>query len=323
MPSSFFTILLLFILSFSALGEEHYHIVKKGETLSDILYQKNIRPLYGKRGAVKKALILNPNIIASQGDKLFPGMRIRLIYRLPANDYVSEKQLEIVIEKPVAEIPLLSDRAPGDDFNQSFYWELAPSLSWKNISSTDENVFSNSKIDALTDMNYGIDLTYVMHFSEDVDVYSSLSLELVRFMEDKSISLVKKNFLATRFNMGVLYNKKWTFEIGMNDEFFLTSPGASRVEVKKVALPEIKSGYRNDFYQYRNAKLRYLLSATAVLPKTTPDVNSKLGFGFGAGIEANLKNQSFVIGYDIKYLKASGNSTDNHNIFWNYIWKTQ
>lgn len=171
-------------------------------------------------------------------------------------------------------------------------------------------------------MNYGMGLTYGMHFEEDIDVYSKLTLESVSFIEDSTVHLEKKNFLTTRFGMGILYRQNWHLELGMNDEFFLTSPAISRVEVKKVSLPEIKLGYQKDFYQYRSAKLGYLLSGTTVFPRSTPGVDSKLGYGFGAGIEAKLKNQSFVLGYDLKILKASGNSTDNHNIYWNYIWKT-
>lgn len=329
---------IIFSMNISSANDSFY-LVKKGDTISSILYAENIKPIYGKHGALVLTLKLNPQIRQSRGKKIFPNMKIILAHTEPPHIVIAAKNEqkkspptnqeaylgEVVIANAVKVMPqeqALIDRTPSDNFKQSFYWEATPSLSWKNLSSTDDNIYRTSKIKALSNMNYGLGLTYGMHFEEDIDVYSKLALESVSFIEDSSIHLEKKNFLFSRFNVGILYEQKWLLEVGMNDEFFLTSPATSRVEIKKVTLPEIKSGYQKDFYQNLSAKLSYLLSGIAVLPRSIPGVESRLGYGFGAGIEAKLKNQSFIIGYDLKLLKASSNSTGNHNIYWNYVWKT-
>ena len=311
-------------------ANDYIYIVKKNDTLSSILYENNLKPIYGKNGSLAKTLKLNPKIrLSESGNKIFPTMKIILTNFKASDKVMPAADQEIALVDPLANSKksnvseqLTNNRKPSDNFEQSFYWNIAPTLSWKNLSSKDENVYRSSKIAALSNTNYGIALAYGMHFEEGIDVYSKLALEHVSFIEDSIIHLEKKNFLISRFNMGILLGQKWTLEVGMNDEFFLTSPAVSRVEVKRITLPEIKSAYQKDFYQYRSAKLSYILSGTAVLPRSTPEVDSKLGFGLGAGIDAKLKNQSFFIGYDFKILKATGNSTDSHNIFWNYIWNT-
>ncbi len=161
-----------------------------------------------------------------------------------------------------------------------------------------------------------------MHFEDNVDVYSQFSLESVSFAQDSSINLLQNKFLASYFGMGITYQKKWQLELAMADQFFLTSPSLSNVEIKKATLPELKASYIKDFYQYRKAYLFYSLSASGFLPRTTPDVKSKFGYGAGGALEAKLHNQSFKIGYALNLLKADGNSTNSQNIYWKFIWET-
>lgn len=312
-------------------ANDYTYIVKKDDTLTSILYEHNLKPIYGKKGTLAETLRLNPTLkLNGNENKILPNMKIILVNNaIPDQQINKHTEVETNLELSVDNsnnVPVIEqtpgDRHPSDDFIQSFYWSLTPSLSWKNLSSTDDNAFRSSKIDALSNTNYGIGFSYGMHFEEDLDVYSRLAVESVRFIEDSAIKLEKKDFLASRFNVGIAYKKNWYLEIGMNDEFYLTSPAASLVEVKKVSLPEFKLGFQKDFYQYRNAKLAYLLSGTSILPRSTPGFESKFSYGLGVGLEAKLKNQSFVLGYDLKFLKASSNSTDNHSIYWNYIWAT-
>ncbi len=216
----------------------------------------------------------------------------------------------------------VNDRLPSDNFKQSFYWVVSPNLSWKNLTSTDENTYRSSEVNAISNTNYGLSVSYGMHFEENVDIYSKLSLESVSFTQDSSINLLENKFLASSFGVGFSYQKKWLLEAAMSDEFFLTSPSLGNVDIKKVTLPEIKASYLKEFYQYRNANLSYSLSGSAFLPRSSPYIKSTFSYGAGGALEAKLHNQSFKIGYDLNLLKANGNSTKYQNIYWKYIWET-
>jgi hypothetical protein len=222
----------------------------------------------------------------------------------------------------IADSPTVNSRIPSDDLKQSFYWEVSPSLSWKSLSSTDENIYRSSQINALSNTNYGASFSYGMHFEENIDIYSKLFLESVNFAQDSSINLLQKKFLASSFSVGFFYERKWLLEFAMSDLFFLTSPSLSSVDIKKVTLPEIKLTYLKDFYQYREAKLSYSLSGNVFLPRMSSEVKSKLGYGAGGALETKLRNQSFIIGFDLNFLKANDNSTEYQNIYWKYIWET-
>ena len=157
--------------------------VKKNDTLSSILYRNNLKPIYGKKGTLVQVLKINSKVkLSDGGNKIYPGMKIIL-------PYIGQDD-----EKRLTNDSYINHRTPGDDLEQSFYFKVEPALSWKNVSSKDENPSRTSKITALTNMNYGVSLAYGMHFDRSIDVYSSLFMEYVRFIDDSSIFLEKRNF---------------------------------------------------------------------------------------------------------------------------------
>jgi hypothetical protein len=309
------------------------YIAKKGDTLSDVLYENDYKPIYGRGGALEQTLKINPDIKYEKGNKIFPGTRIVLSGNIVHGNYVlrsagKNSVVESIVEKN--EPVIIPEAAPvvdhvrevSDIFDQIFFWQLSPSVSWKELTAKDSNINQNSNATALSDMSYGATIVYGMRFNPDMDIYSKLFLEAVNFSSDNSINIVKKNIMTSSLGVGFFYKKKWQFEAGMGDELFLTSPNATSVEIKKVSMPHFKSAYKNEFYQFQEASLLYALSGKILLPRSAPGIDPKLSYGAGAGIEAKLRNQSFYLGYEKTILKASGNSTDGQNIFWRYTWET-
>ena len=71
------------LITFSAIGlnvsaGEFLYTVKRGETLSDILYNLNSDHIYGKLGELKKTLKLNSWINKRRENKIFPREKIKL-----------------------------------------------------------------------------------------------------------------------------------------------------------------------------------------------------------------------------------------------------
>jgi hypothetical protein len=309
------------------------YIAKKGDTLSDVLYKNDYKPIYGRGGSLEQTLKINPDIKYEKGNKIFPGTKIVLSGSIVHGNYVLRSTgkkivVESVVEKnepvviPEAAPVVDHAREVSDIFDQVFFWQLSPSVSWKELTAKDSNINQNSNATALSDMSYGATVVYGMRFNPDMDIYSKLFLEAVNFSSDNSINVVKKNIVTSSLGAGFFYKKKWQVEAGMGDELFLTSPNATSVEIKKVSMPYLKSAYKNEFYQFQEASLLYALSGKILLPRSASGIDPKLSYGAGAGIEAKLRNQSFYLGYEKTILKASGNSTDGQNIFWRYTWET-
>ncbi len=68
-----------------------YYSVQNKETLSEILWKKNISPLYGKKGFILKTIEMNPGLKPFNGDKIF----IDNVIKIPRLNFLEpEKKIE-------------------------------------------------------------------------------------------------------------------------------------------------------------------------------------------------------------------------------------
>ncbi len=299
----------------------HTYIAKKGDTLSTILYQNKIRPIYGRKGMLEQILKLNPEMKKSKGDRIIPGEKIILV-KMPTEQKINMVEGPLVSADPSSPGTELEARYVSNIFEQFFFWQVSPLVSWKELTANDSNESQNSKARVLSDMSYGASVIYGMRFNPELDVYAKVFVEKVNFSSDNSITVLKKNVTTTYLGVGTFLKQKWQMEAGMGDELFLTSPNTVAVEIKKVVLPQVKTIFKNDFYQFQEATLAYAFSGRALLPRKASGINPKFSYGAGVGLEAKLRNQSFYIGYEESFLKADSNSTDSKNILWRYTWAT-
>ncbi len=75
------------ILGLSVSAANDFYVVKKGDTLSNILFTKKIFPVYGHGGSLAKTLKLNPNIRLSGGNKIFPKTKI-ILFNTKSSDKI-------------------------------------------------------------------------------------------------------------------------------------------------------------------------------------------------------------------------------------------
>ena len=68
-----------------------FHLVKPGETLSDILFSPNVKPIYGKKGYLKKVLSKNQHLQNHLGNRIYPG---NVIYLFDLTKYLSKGEFE-------------------------------------------------------------------------------------------------------------------------------------------------------------------------------------------------------------------------------------
>lgn len=59
-------------------GFAETYTVKRGDILSQVLYDKNLKPIYGKDGTLLKVVELNSELKNSKGNIIHPGMVLNL-----------------------------------------------------------------------------------------------------------------------------------------------------------------------------------------------------------------------------------------------------
>ncbi|MFN3696288.1 MAG: hypothetical protein ACK4VO_02510, partial [Pseudobdellovibrio sp.] len=79
-------------------GTAETYVVRQGDTLSQILYNKNFKPIYGKNGFLLKVVEHNRLLKDSKGNILYPGMKISLAVdqnNLIAQDLSVDKNTQV------------------------------------------------------------------------------------------------------------------------------------------------------------------------------------------------------------------------------------
>ena len=137
----------------SAAGEPSTHIVRSGETLSEIIEALLGEPIYGPNGNLQRVLRLNPELG-------FPGDRIRA------------GQILVLDRGPIAfsekALPLQTPSSTPDPATiptqESAWFTLGPRFSYSSLESTDRSTGGQSIL--ASDLNWGAELRWIQQWSD-------------------------------------------------------------------------------------------------------------------------------------------------------------
>jgi hypothetical protein len=220
----FLKILPLIFISSNALSESTIHIVKKDETLSEILYNLNLRPVYGKKGYL--AIVLAQNKYKIKKHKIFPGNRIVLPVLEGNAPKAKEHVLEIKEQVSKSEAPTLEVATPSkapaslpptdpsqptiikEDHEQYYFVRFSPQISWMKVIANDSNAYQISEISALSKANPGGLLNFGIQVREDIKLHAFSYLSGVNFYENDTYTLSKSSFFRQTYGLGAEYKLK-------------------------------------------------------------------------------------------------------------------
>jgi hypothetical protein len=328
--------------SFAYAQENIVHIVQKGETVSDILFNRNIGPIYGKKGALKAILKLNPHITTREDGKVYPGDVVLIKHRSlqfsfitkeesPGNEGLQKVELQEQISftrdesarSTASKAQVQSESVIEDNFEQSSYWSLVPSIYWQTLDAVHENIYRRSELHSYSTNNYALSFLYGKHFKRDIDLYSRASLNFSFFEMGEDEQVVSKKYTTSSFYVGAELYKKYQLELGMEEKLYLVSSNYANADIKKIKVPKISVGYSTDFYKYEAATFSGEFSAKSFLPKKSAALKTKTGYGASGEVKMKFSNQAVSVGLEKDFLKAQGNTTDSQTLFLKFTWDMQ
>jgi outer membrane receptor for Fe3+-dicitrate len=210
---------------------------------------------------------------------------------------------------------------PKSIFKQSFFWSIAPTISWKKFDSTDETVDRLSQASSLSNINYGLNLKYGIHFSENTDFYLKYSFESLSFEVADSLTLLTKKTQTSSIGVGLSLYQNLHLELFASEELLLTSPSDANIAFKKITIPEFQTSYNFNFYKFQEASLGLALSGIVYLPFKSQVVNSKISYGGSGEFYTKMHNQSLGFGFQQFQLKTTKNTTNTQTVYWKYTWE--
>ncbi len=283
--------------------------IKKGDTLSDILFKKKLKPIYGKNGYLKKTIQFNKSIIRKNGSFI----RIGDIIQIP-NDHLEEIHplaQKIEVKEPVA-APTSSQtslqRYPSDEYPFS-YFKLSPHFSFLRIDSTNTTSFGGSAVTLLSKKGIGVNGSWNIAYDERITYLGFASFEYFSLFSDPNYAFNHSSI--TRFHFGVGANLQSSPELEvitkatLREVAFLDVVNPQSVNIASMTLLELEAGVKKKLAVKKSFEANIGGHFLGLLPSSVGSYHSKFGFGGGVLAEIRHKEKSLELTYDYRSLKIN------------------
>lgn len=284
-----------------------YHI-KKGDTLSRVLHDRGLEPLYGKNGFIKLTAKLNK--IKKSGDFVRAGE----IIKLPVNDKIESKiatiEIEVADEKnnESKEEIIKKSRTPSDEYPYSRF-VYSPHLSFLRVDATNDVNFGGSSASALSEKGAGIDLSWHIFYDDRFSFFGLGSLNYFSFYKDSNYSLNHTNITRLHFGVGGIFEYspglKLTSKVSLREVSFLDVITPTTVNLESLSVPEIEVGLEKTVFAKKQLTAIWDAHLLGLLPSSRGNYKSKLGYGAGSSFEVVHKNKALFLNYDFRSLKVN------------------
>lgn len=293
----------------AALAVEVYYLRPK-ETLSGVLFSKGYSKIYGKKGALRELIELNPKLKKSYGNKVYPGMKILLPpLKIEPNPSVEPPQ---VIKK--------SEDSKKSSFFENLSWGLELSLLSVNLRS---NEMSGKKSELSSKSAFGQTLQIGKRFSENLQGFVQFDLLAVEFLRPKAqnatLQNAKTNLLT--FNAGIDYQLFSRLRVNsfysLAESAFLASKDGFNFEVDQFRTHRLGAGANWSMLKGRSWDIYSRGSAAYAFPASEGNLSSKgsLSYQSGIGYKKNFSHSALWLEgiyrtIDLKTTRASFIQTD-------------
>lgn len=281
--------LILFFAVFFSLqapaAEYFYYIAKPGDTLSQILYVHNIKPIYGKKGTLKKVLALNKKLVKTDGNRIIPGMRIRLIGDPLLLQTASSSTLRH------EESSFQGDEALGGSRSDL---SLSVTSRFLRIDSQDE--ISNANASFLSESAVGYKFTWGQSWNSALRSFLAFENYYVSMQDPTSStrSLVGREQAIFEYSLGVEYlvssGLKVNSSLIYGESLVNRSIDVNTLKIEKFNFPKIELGLGYRLAKYDSLLLDARVDAVILLPAKQDLYESELSLGskFGLNVEDKI-----------------------------------
>jgi hypothetical protein len=318
-----FLILLIFFFNMSLPADE-FHLVQKSENLSTILYNLNLKPIYGKHGTLNKVLALNPKINNKKNNIILAGQEIRLFPTVAVAD--SNVNLSKAIsEKPQVQSLEITRSISSEESAQFVFFKLRPQVSWMKITSNNSNEIQNASVSSSTKSILGIAGQIGINLSEKFSLELFSEFSTMRFYGNNRYYVSKSKAQRENYGFSGTYQlsseSSLKMSAGFYDEFFLTVNRPLIIDIEQSQLPEISVEYRKVLKQYSNVVVDAGLFGKIILPYNNQLINGKLGSGLGGDVVFKIRNKGIRFFYNYSDIKATNKSSKAHELGWSLIYE--
>ncbi len=281
-------------------------IIKKNDTLSNLLWNLEITPLYGKKGKILKIINLNPYLKKrSKGGHLVrPGDVINL------GEYVTiESTNNFEIAQVNSEIQKTRTISSENTLSESPEKEYALGLT-QTFHAYEVIEKNGEKGTIASGLTPGIFLEANFLDSSRSKLKFKLAYQYLSLLKAKDYELKDKNFLMTSLGADYSYritpNSFLNFAVNSHEHLFFAKGNSPRIEVYKTSLRSFQFGFSGKWEIDNRHVIQPILSYSHYLGSSNQGFSFEKGYGLEVKLRLN-KSQSFFIEPFYSNYKLEGN----------------
>lgn len=257
------------------------YVVKRGDNLSKVLYDMNVRPIYGKDGGLEQTVKLNAQLEKSSGNKIYQNQKIFLpIASGEKNEVITESES---YHEPVTE----SERVPSIDLSDDAKAHLSAAAAIDFFKITGKDSTSGESATILSEASPSINLGYHLFWDELTTLSFKLQAQhykLQALNNQQSFDKDNSNRFSFSFKGTRKLSEKFHFgaEVDFSQDLFLYGISLSKLGVEKVLIT--KPGLNGRYTAFTKGKAQIGLDARLGLNLASSTNNSKIKNGYHYGL---------------------------------------
>ncbi len=318
--SSFMLLLLLTMSpSISKADFAVYQIeVRQDETLSEILNELGLHPIWGKNGFLSKVIRLNPKVVSKNGNLVQPGTIINLL--LPMHQTELDKKISKNYIKPLSRVPaqvkpqvspaVEPEVAKGNDDGDMVQAELKFGNS--RLEATDK--IGGAKSTVLSELNSGVDLRLQFPMTEHLSFFGLLGAGVEQYSNFKdgiTLGGSKQNVMSYGFGSDLHYSEKFSVraQLEFSQGLFLKAVDTSLINIVKISVTKASLGGKMQLFENKKFKISGQLGSLYLLPTSAEDLQINSGAGYYGGLlmARHYRQRPVTMGFVYSFYSQSTN----------------
>lgn len=287
------TILLVLISATSVFAASNIYIVGAGDTLSEIIFKKNLRPVYGKNGYLDKIRELNPKL-KNSGDLIYPGDKIILSETITPKvdvDKNNETNNETNNESEINDSNKNTDQLAFVNNNNEkdqakLILETSVGLNFFRIDGKDMLLSGDAVV--LSKANPEFFLGMTLDWDEENKIKTEVGYQYYE-LQKLNNNRIFTDDSDDRFFISLMYlrriNTKLTLGLGssFNQDLYFRAINENELDVDQVLIikPTVSVSY--DIFQKSNANIGIYGDVRYLTPTGNSYYDIKSGFGCSLG----------------------------------------
>lgn len=289
------------------------YVVEQGDTVSNVLYKRGLKPLYGRNGSVAQIVVLNPSL-SPLASVIKPGQIIYLpdgTRKLTDDTFKRElSSIEETLASQVVEVKPKSDAEYGSPISSvkprkpSSQAQVKLGAGYYALNGVDPSNGSRARL--LSKLSSTLDGAWEQNWSDTVKSKIFIGLRSVSLQpEMRGIRLFNSSLLTSEIGLGVggrlIPDLEWSIDLRVLEALFYRGVAEGGLELNQAPLLAVRPQLTWTLIRRSPLSLAALAAGDVLGSSRFADYTINAGYGYRVGLRLQQDFESSIFSCDFGY----------------------